>query len=70
MPMLVLLGGRPVKKKVILPDGRIKAWFYAPGVGDPGEEIILPQEEWQRKVTRQYFPAETMPDVRAMAAAG
>lgn len=66
MPLLVTFEGRPVKRRRRVPDGLLLT-FVNSVPGEPGNVVVVSQEEWLRYGRVQFFAKHEMPNLRALA---
>jgi hypothetical protein len=66
MPLLVSYDGRPVKRRRRV-QGALKLTFYAAVPGQPVEQVIVTEAQWQTHCRIEPFDSACRPDVRAMA---
>ena len=53
MPLLITYRGHSVKRRCCVGD-RLKLIFYAPTPGQPGERLLVTQQEWQQHGRVQF----------------
>lgn len=68
MPLLITYDGRPVKRMRRLKTDDIVLTFATPLRGQRGEQLLVTQADWAQRGHKQYYPADTMPDLCQLAA--
>lgn len=66
MPQLVTFQGRPVKRRRRVSEG-VRLTFVSPVPSEPGDVLVVSQQEWLRYGRIQYFAKHCMPNLRALA---
>lgn len=67
MPLLITFRGRPVKRRRRTRDG-LQLTFFSAAAGDPGEQVIVSDADWQLHGQVRFYPAGQRPDLRKLAA--
>lgn len=67
MSVVKTFKGRPVKRLRRTPDG-ILLTFISPVAGQPGEQVTIQQEDWDRDGNADYKAGVTKQELRERAA--
>lgn len=65
MPLLITYQGRPIKRRKRL-GKHLKLTFYASTQEQPGDQLLVTQEQWQQHGREAYMARTAMPDVRTL----